>query len=242
MFGIGRRKTHRELAKSELSESFDHFMQAATHAAGGVGKTVGPRVHIARQYVTPAAGRIREGAATGWGTTMTALTPLAVAATDGARQAGSMARRTRAKNMKRLRRSESRMSGSRWPMLAGLLLAGAAVGTVGAIAMRRRQQQQWDEYDPSRPLDDADALIDNALRDSAGRPAPDRSMGKAGDTMPAKPGGDTMPSKPSGDTMSPKPTPGMMPAKAKAATDNAKPGANKADGVMSSTPTRNTPN
>ncbi|MEV0728507.1 hypothetical protein [Polymorphospora sp. NPDC050346] len=194
MFGIGRRKTHGQLAKSELSESFDHLRQAATHAAGGVGATVGPRVQSAREYMQPTAGRIRDGAMSGWGSTMAALAPLAVAASDGARQAGTVARKAKSNNLKKLRKPGSKRSGRKWPMITGLVVAGAAVGTVGAIAMRRRQQQQWEEYDPSRPLDTLpddpasaiDTAPDNPLRDpAAGRSTTGEQVGSMGDRTAA---------------------------------------------------------
>jgi hypothetical protein len=154
VLGIRRRttKSHRQLAKDELSESFDHLMQAATHLAGGVGKSVGPRVNTAREYMSPATGKMRNSATQGWEATIAALAPLAEAARDGARQAGGTARKAKAKNLKAIRKKENRMSRKRWPMLAGLLAAGTAVGAAGALVMRRRKRQQWEEYDPSRPM------------------------------------------------------------------------------------------
>ena len=43
----------------------------------------------------------------------------------------------------------------RWSMLTGLLAAGAVAGAVGAVAMRRRHQEQWETYDPARPVETA---------------------------------------------------------------------------------------
>jgi hypothetical protein len=147
VFGMGRRQTRSQLVKSELGESFDHFMQAATHAAGGVGATVGPRA-------TDGVDRVKGAAAHGWESTMAAFAPLAAAAADGARQAGRTTSRAGRRTQRVvMRKKEPRMSRQRWPMLAGLLAAGTAIGAAGALVMRRRKQQQWQEYDPSQPIE-----------------------------------------------------------------------------------------
>jgi hypothetical protein len=103
---------------------------------------------------------------------MAAFAPLAAAAAEGAREAGRSTKRA-GRNARRAGTTkmravtptrESRMSRKRWPMLAGMLAAGAAVGAAGALVMRRRKQQQWQEYDPSHAMDpvaaDADEKID----------------------------------------------------------------------------------
>ncbi|GAA4678944.1 hypothetical protein Prum_043540 [Phytohabitans rumicis] len=159
MLGIGRRKTRSQLVKAELGESFDHFMQAATHAAGGVGATMGPRT-------ADGVDRVKSAASQGWESTMAALAPLAVAALDGAREAGRTTRKAGSKARSVTTKKESRMSRNRWPMLAGLLAAGAAVGAAGALVMRRRKQQQWQEYDPNKAIDPTAPLEEPA-------PAPD---------------------------------------------------------------------
>lgn len=132
MFSLGlRRRTHGQIARAELGESFDHFRQAATHAATGMGET---------------------------------LEPLAAAAAANARQAGDAARRAKAKNLTAInKKKESRMSRKRWPMLAGLLAAGAAVGAVGALVMRRRRQHEWEEYDPTQALESPADAPDDVL-------------------------------------------------------------------------------
>jgi hypothetical protein len=147
VFGIRRRaKSHAQLVREELGESFEHLIQAATHMAGGVGATVGPRVNAAREYMSPAAGRMRNRASHGWESTVATFAPIAAAARDGARQGRGTTRKVKARNLKAIGKKESRMSRKRWPMLAGLLTAGAAVGAAGALVMRRRRQQQWQEY------------------------------------------------------------------------------------------------
>ncbi|WP_406077897.1 hypothetical protein [Micromonospora sp. NBC_00858] len=152
VFGIGRRKSQGQLAKAELNQSIGHLVQAANHAARGAGATVGPRVQVARGYVGPAAAKVRDRASTGWGTTLTTLAPLAAAARDGAAQAGPMTRKARSKNMRITgKKKQPRRRGS---MMTGLLAAGAIAGLAGAVALRRRrEQQEWAEYDPARTLE-----------------------------------------------------------------------------------------
>jgi len=166
---ISRRARRRDLVRAELGESLDHFMQAATHAAGGVGATVGPRIHAARDAVAPTADRVRGSASQGVTATMATLAPLAVAAADGARQARRATRKAKTKNMKNMKNlkvakrtampamkakltpsKRAKHSRRRWPMIVGVLAAGAAIGT---IAVRRRQAAQWEEYDPGQALD-----------------------------------------------------------------------------------------
>jgi cytoskeletal protein RodZ len=133
--------------KEELGESLDHLVQAANHAAGGVGATVGPRWDAARDRVGPTAGKVRTVAATGLGTTVAALAPLAVSAKEGARK-------SKGRSIRTVNRKTDR-SPRRWPRLTMLLVAGAAVGAAGAMVLRRRRQLQWEEYDPSRPQESA---------------------------------------------------------------------------------------
>lgn len=51
----------------------------------------------------------------------------------------------------RTRTEETKVS-SRVPKLAGLLVVGAAIGAVTAFVLRKRRQQQWEEYDPADAL------------------------------------------------------------------------------------------
>jgi hypothetical protein len=153
VFGLGRRKPHRELVRAELGQSLGHFRQAAHHAADGVGTTVGPRVTAARGYVGPATLRARNG----WERTVVTVTPMAVAALNAARQTSGVGRKaapTKAelKSMKAAQKKKSR-GGSRRPSLPTLLAAGAALGAAAAFVVRRRNQPRWDEYDPAQALD-----------------------------------------------------------------------------------------
>ncbi|MFI6264309.1 hypothetical protein [Micromonospora sp. NPDC051006] len=183
VFGMGRRKSQGQLAKAELNQSVSHLMQAATYAARGAGKTVGPRVRSARDYVGPTAAMVRDRAATGWGTTLTSLAPLAAAARDGAVQAGSMNRKAKSRNMRISgKKKQPRRRGS---MMTGLLAAGAIAGLAGAMAMRRRrEQQEWAEYDPNRTLepmrDEVDTIEVQTRSTAGGAKMADKSAGLGG--------------------------------------------------------------
>jgi hypothetical protein len=154
--------------RHELGQSAEHFRQAATHAAHGTGAIVGPKINSARDRVQPTAGRVKDAASSGWGSTLAALAPLAVAATEGARQAGTKAGKASnkvgkagSKDAKKLQKRTNKalgrkQKGRKGTSLAGLLIAGAAVGAGAAFILRRRKRQQWDEYDPSRPIGAAD--------------------------------------------------------------------------------------
>ncbi|MEU8214886.1 hypothetical protein AB0C47_03840 [Micromonospora taraxaci] len=160
VFGFGRRKSQGQLARAELNQSISHLMQAANHAATGAGATVGPRVQVARSYVAPTAAKVRDRASTGWGTTLTTLAPLAAAARDGAAQAGPLTRKAKSKTMRITgKKKQPRRRGS---MMTGLLAAGAIAGLAGAVALRRRrEQQEWAEYDPTRTLEPMHDEVDS---------------------------------------------------------------------------------
>ncbi|GAB3184343.1 hypothetical protein FHX75_121283 [Micromonospora palomenae] len=175
MFGIGRRKTQGQLAKAELNQGIGHLRQAATYAAKGAGATVGPRVQAARGVVTPTAVVVRDRASSGFASTVAALAPLALAVRNAqAQTAGkaltgrkaaaakqtAMSKKAKAKNLKAAKKKQKK-SGS---MMTGLLAAGAVAGVAGAMAMRRRrEQQEWAEYDPTQGVetvrDEVDTLV-----------------------------------------------------------------------------------
>src|SRR2546421_7320918 len=121
VFGRRQRKTHGQLMREELSEGFGHLWQAAAHAAGGVGATVGPKWYTAKQHLPPSIGKARTVAAHGLDSTMAAFTPLLEAARIGAETATTKARTKAGKK-------ESGMSRKRTTLLIGLLTAGAAAG------------------------------------------------------------------------------------------------------------------
>ncbi|GAA5189282.1 hypothetical protein GCM10023322_41820 [Rugosimonospora acidiphila] len=170
-----RRQTgnHGGMMRAELGEGIDHLRQAATHAAGGVGATVGPRLSSAMDLVGPGTERVRDVASQGWETTVAALAPLMDAARLGAIEAGSQTVRAR-KMMGSNKRSRS--SGKRTGMLIGLLVLGAAAGAVGAMAVRRRGRDHWEEYEAGgRGMagDQAQSVLDST------RSAMDMAAGKA---------------------------------------------------------------
>jgi cytoskeletal protein RodZ len=78
------------------------------------------------------------------------------------------ARKAEAKNARAVGQKESDMSRKRWSMLAGLLAAGAAVGAAGALVMRRRKRQQWEEYGPSPALESAAEKAKGSVDRAAG--------------------------------------------------------------------------
>ncbi|MFF5175573.1 hypothetical protein ACFY3U_23505 [Micromonospora sp. NPDC000089] len=172
MFGIGRRKTQGQLARVEFNQGIGHLRQAATYAAKGAGTSVGPRVQAARGAVAPTALVVRDRASSGFASTVAALAPLAVAVrnaqteTAGKALAGrkavaakqaAVSKKAKARNVK----AKKKRSGG---MMTGLLAAGAVAGVAGAMAMRRRrEQQEWAEYDPTRGVapvsDEVDTLV-----------------------------------------------------------------------------------
>ncbi|MFI2648952.1 hypothetical protein [Micromonospora fulviviridis] len=175
VFGIGRRKTQGQLAKAELNQGIGHLRQAAAHAAKGAGATVGPRVQAARGAVAPTAIVVRDRASSGVASTAAALAPLLMAMRNAQAEAAgkaltgrkaatakqaAMSKKVKAKNMKAAKKKQKRSRG----MTTGLLLAGTVAGLAGAMAMRRRrEQQEWAEYDPAGKLEpmreDVDTIV-----------------------------------------------------------------------------------
>ena len=150
MFRRRQAKTHRVQMREELGQSFDHFRQAASHAASGTANLIGPRYESARKSVKKSAGpSVRKANRA----TAAAVLPLAIAV-------GRNARKGKAKVMR------EQQSTRRWPMvLGGLLAAGAAVGAAGAVIARRRaNRDQWEEYGSTRSTGQSrtDSMIDSA--------------------------------------------------------------------------------
>ena len=149
LFGFGGTpKTHGQLAKEEFGVGFDHMMQAATYAAGGVGSAMGPRVHNVRSRITPAAGRVRSAASSSWDS----LAPIMVAAREGAREATEAALKAKAKESKR-HHKEEQVKPRRMGLALGLLAAGVAAGAAAALVVRRRRRSAWEDYDASGALE-----------------------------------------------------------------------------------------
>jgi hypothetical protein len=167
VFGRRHAKNRRELVRAEFSQSLDHFRQAAAHAAGGVGASVGPsvgsaksKVSNARGLVGPTAGKAKDAAGHGWESTIAAFVPLAEAAKEGAAKAAKLppykkdAPKTK---VKAETSSDSNVSGAMFTLLA----AGAAIGATGALVARRRNRTRWADYEPESVKTDADLLIDS---------------------------------------------------------------------------------
>ena len=129
VFGRKQQRTQTQLLMDELAESYGHLKSAAGHVAGGTA-----------EKLTPPYDRARNAASRSWYTTKDAFAPLYVQMREGAANA----------------RKEQQVKKNRWPVLVGLLAAGAAVGAAGAVvARRRRNAAQWDEYDPMPAVSDA---------------------------------------------------------------------------------------
>ncbi|MGW1058720.1 hypothetical protein [Micromonospora rubida] len=177
VFGIGRRKTQGQLAKVELNQGIGHLRQAATYAAKGAGATVGPRVQAARGAVAPTALVVRDRASSGVASTVAALAPLALAVRNAQAEAAgkavagkkaaagrqaALSKKVKAKNLKVTRKKQKKSSRG---MMVGLLAAGTVAGLAGAMAMRRRrEQQEWTEYAPAAHTleparDEVDTLV-----------------------------------------------------------------------------------
>src|SRR5947209_3828834 len=97
VFGRRKAKTHGQLMRAELNEGFGHLYQAAAHAAGGMGATMGPKWDSAKGHLPPGIGKARNLAAHSLDTTMAAFAPLLEAARDGAVGATKKARKAKTK-------------------------------------------------------------------------------------------------------------------------------------------------
>ena len=199
VFGRGQETTRQDLARAEFVESMDHFRQAATHAAGGLGASVGPKVGLgmdmardrmgsargyvgtARAYVVPGTAKITKAASRGWDSTIALVMPLADAARSGSVRAAMLpegvksqaARVQIVKPMvikKKVIETDS-SSGHMATAMVSIVAAGAALGATGALVARRRNRSKWAEYEPAALQDDAQAFVDQTR--SSGRGAAD---------------------------------------------------------------------
>lgn len=166
MLGLSRR-THAEQVRSELGESWEHLLAAATHAANGVGRSVGPQTH-----------RMRDVASRGWGSTSAALAPLMVAYREGAADGSAAALKLKDKTKSR-KKGKDDVAKKKTGMLVGLLAVGAAVGAASALMMRRRRKQQWSEYDPTEALDS----VSSGTRSMQDKSAMDKMTSRASTAM-----------------------------------------------------------
>jgi hypothetical protein len=185
-----RRKNRSAKMKSELGQSVDHFKRAASIAAQETSATVGPKFYAARDRVQPTAAKAKGAASSSWDSALATLTPLVTAATEKAQQVSKTtgkvsrkdtkaAKKNARKNAKKLEKRANKTLGRKQKSrtgakLGGLLLAGAALGAAGAFVVRKRRQEQWDEYDPApvAPVTQTTGADDAAFEpaDTAGSP------------------------------------------------------------------------
>jgi hypothetical protein len=181
VFGRRHVKSRQDLVRAEFGESAEHFRQAAAHAAGGLGATVGPhlgsakstakdKTASARGFVKPAAGRVTNTASRGWDSTIAVFAPLTEAAKQGSK------RGTKLREQEMNQKSAKNKGGNQtsWMAFAStkeaessghaglyvLLATGAAVGAAGALAARRRTRTKWAEYEPSSLHSDASSFAE----------------------------------------------------------------------------------
>jgi hypothetical protein len=175
VFATMRRKRRSAKLKNELGQGMDHFKRAATLAAQETSSTVGPRLNAARDRVQPAVSQARDVASSGWGSAVATITPLATAVADNVlsakRETVKVGRKQAKVNKKQAAKLEKRankvlsrrQSSGRKSKLFGLALIGAAVGVGAAVVLRKRQQAQWDEYDPSPAAAEVEGAEDAAF-------------------------------------------------------------------------------
>jgi hypothetical protein len=201
VFGRRQAKTRSDLVRAEFAASLDLFRQAAAHAAGGVGATVGPQLGMAknkassaRGYIAPTAGRVTNAASSGWDSTIAAFAPLAESARQGATRAAKLPPKNGGKgNGGKMNGGKDKPGTSRLKITAtseeshghgtlyALLATGVAVGAAGALVARRRTRAKWSEYEPSSVTSDASSFRD------AGATSTKKSMAHDvtdGDEMP----------------------------------------------------------
>jgi hypothetical protein len=145
-------RTRTQLLREELSDSLDHAVKAAGHAAGGL--------RAAGVQMAPAASRFRDAASQRWEATVAAFNDTGGMSTRDIRAMKKARKLQRARRMQQARgpllartsRRRRRRSGRRMPRMMGLLAAGMAVGAATAMVLRRRRQQ-WEEYDATEALE-----------------------------------------------------------------------------------------
>ncbi len=202
MFATMRRKNRNAKMKSELGQSVDHFKRAASLAAQETSATVGPRFEAARDRVQPAATKAKGVATSGWGSAVATLGPIVAAASENAKTVGNKSvkvnkkvvkasRKDAKKIEKRAQKIASRNRSGRGKKLVGLALVGAAVGAAGAYFLRKRRDDQWDEYNPAGPVDTAATVgAEDAAFEPADLAGPSGFVTPPGETEPVVPVGD----------------------------------------------------
>jgi hypothetical protein len=130
--------------------------------------------------ITPASARVRTAALSGWGSTVGTLSPLMLAAREGAREAAEVAIKARAKEAMR-REREKQVKQRRIGRALWFLAAGVAVGAAAALVVRRRRRNAWEDYDPSEALESMMDSVGDRVSDVKGSASgmKDKAMDKA---------------------------------------------------------------
>src|SRR2546430_17332842 len=115
--------------RDELSEGFGHLWQAAAHAAGGIGATVGPKWDSTKGHLPARMGTMRDTATHGLDSTLAALAPLMEAAPTGAATATRKAQKARNKAIIK----QAGMPRKAATTIAGLLHVAGAAGDAGGL-------------------------------------------------------------------------------------------------------------
>jgi hypothetical protein len=162
----------RRLVRDELNESLEHLRMAAAYAAGGAAGVLAPKIGDAQKAARKAATE--------------SIDSLVDVARDGARQAGTVARRGSAK----MRRKKPSMARRRWPtMVSGLVLVGGVTAAGAMIRRRRARQRQWDEYGTVHPHGGIKESAKSAME--SGRSKASEMLGTAAEKV--SPDGPTIP-------------------------------------------------
>ncbi|MCW2638055.1 MAG: hypothetical protein JWP76_361 [Dactylosporangium sp.] len=174
MFGRRQAKTQNAMMREEFGEGIDHLRMAAAHAAGSAAGMMAPRLDMVRErMIEPTFDKSMD------------------MARDGARRAGTMARRATGNK-------QATTVANRWPrMVGGLMIAGAALGAVSALLSRRRQRR-WNEYgstgnaitEEARSIAESARSTASSMTETAKEKASDvmGQMKGASDTSPPSPG------------------------------------------------------
>ena len=132
-------RSHSDMFRDELTESYGHFKTAASHAPGGAAEMLTPAYDRTRGM---ASRRLKQGVAV--------IIPVYETMKDGARNARSAAE-------KRLSTDKHKKDRNVLPGLLALLAAGVALGALGALVVRRRRAaQEWDEFESPSLTDEPD--------------------------------------------------------------------------------------
>lgn len=139
-------KKRGKLARNEMSEGWEHLLQAAILAATGAATSVGT-----------ARGKVSNAASRGLQSTMAPFAPLTEAYRHGAADAA-----------KAQARQERMRSSRKWAgIMIGVFAVGAVAAAAGTMIMRKRRHSA--EYDPNHALREAKFDSRSTMDKEAGR-------------------------------------------------------------------------